>query len=268
MVIRLNPMLAKRIIPCLDVTAGRVVKGVNFVNLKDAGDPVELAKIYNQSGADELVFLDISATHEERHILLDVVYRTAEQVFIPLTVGGGIRDEQTIKELLRAGADKVSLNSSAVKNPDLINRASDRFGSQCIVVAIDARRNHSGSWNVFIRGGREDTGKEAIAWAREVVARGAGEILLTSMDSDGTQAGYDLELTRRVAEAVEVPVIASGGAGNCEHIAQALTAGGADAALLASLLHYGQLTIGEIKDYLAQRGIVVRYGSDVRSVTR
>ncbi len=261
MAVNLVPMLAKRIIPCLDVTAGRVVKGVNFVNLQDAGDPVALAMLYNQSGADELVFLDISATHEERRILLDVVYRTAEQVFIPLTVGGGIRDELTIRELLRAGADKVSLNSSAVQNPDLINRASDRFGRQCIVVAIDARRNGQGSWHVFIRGGREDTGKDAIAWAVEAVARGAGEILLTSMDRDGTQAGYDLELTRRVAEAVEVPVIASGGAGNCQHIAEALTVGGADAALLASLLHYGQLTIGEIKDYLHQQGIVVRHSS-------
>jgi cyclase len=257
MVVRLEPMLAKRIIPCLDVTAGRVVKGVNFVNLKDAGDPVELAMLYNQSGADELVFLDISATHEERHILLDVVYRTAEQVFIPLTVGGGIRDEQTIRELLRAGADKVSLNSAAVRNPDLINRASDRFGRQCIVVAIDARRNGQGSWHVFVRGGREDTGKDAITWAVEAVERGAGEILLTSMDRDGTQTGYDIELTQRVADAVEVPVIASGGAGNCHHIAEALTVGRADGALLASLLHYGQLTIREIKDYLHHQGIVV-----------
>lgn len=231
---------------------------MNFVNLRDAGDPVALAMAYNQTGADELVFLDITATHEDRQILLDVVYRTACQVFIPLTVGGGIRDLTTIKELLRAGADKVSLNSAAVREPELINRASDQFGSQCIVVAIDARRHAQGGWHVFVRGGREDTGKEAIPWAVEVVQRGAGEILLTSMDSDGTQAGYDLELTRRVAEAVPVPVIASGGAGNCAHIADALTTGKASAALLASLLHYGKLTIAEIKDYLQQQGIPVR----------
>lgn len=237
------------------------MKGVNFVNLRDAGDPVELAMVYSQTGADELVFLDITATHEDRQILLDVVYRTAEQVFIPLTVGGGIRDLSTIKALLRAGADKVSLNSAAVGDPDLINRASDQFGSQCIVVAIDARRHDPHHWHVFVRGGREDTGKEVIAWAEEAVGRGAGEILLTSMDADGTQAGYDLELTRKVADAVPVPVIASGGAGNCQHIAEVLTTGKASAALLASLLHYGQLTIADIKAHLADQHLPVRWDS-------
>lgn len=249
--------------PCLDVKSGRVVKGVNFVDLKDAGDPVELAQVYNQAGADELVFLDITATHEDRNIILDVVYRTAEQVFIPLTVGGGIRNLDTIRELLRAGADKVSMNSSAVKDPDLINRASDRFGNQCIVVAIDARRrpsheNTAPGWDVYVRGGRENTGLDVLTWAKEVVHRGAGEILLTSMDADGTQAGYDLELTRLVAESVEVPVIASGGAGNCAHIHAALTEGKAEAALLASLLHFGQLSIPQIKEYLSDRQIPTR----------
>ena len=254
-------MLAKRILPCLDVNAGRVVKGVNFVNLQDAGDPVELARVYNEAGADELVFLDITATHEDRDTILDVVYRTAEQVFIPLTVGGGIQTLENIKKLLRAGADKVSINSSAVRNPDFINRGSDRFGKQCIVVAIDARRRKGSSnlaWDVYIRGGRDNTGKDAIEWAKEVEARGAGELLVTSMDGDGTQAGYDLELTRTIAEAVEIPVIASGGAGNCQHIYEALTEGKAEAALLASLLHYGQLSIAEIKAYLAQNQVPVR----------
>jgi imidazole glycerol-phosphate synthase subunit HisF len=254
-------MLAKRILPCLDVKAGRVVKGVNFVDLKDAGDPVELAEVYNQAGADELVFLDITATHEDRGIIFDVVYRTAEQVFIPLTVGGGIQDLETIKELLRAGADKVSINSAAVRDPDLINRASDRFGNQCIVVAIDARRRvdpANPGWDVFVRGGRENTGLDAIAWATQLEQRGAGELLVTSMDADGTQAGYDLELTRRIAEAVTIPVIASGGAGTCEHIQAALTEGKAEAALLASLLHYGQLSVAEIKTYLHQANIPVR----------
>jgi len=251
-------------LPCLDVKSGRVVKGVNFVDLKDAGDPVELAQVYNQAGADELVFLDITATHEDRNIILDVVYRTAEQVFIPLTVGGGIRNLETIRELLRAGADKVSMNSSAVKDPDLINRASDRFGNQCIVVAIDARRRRSidpnapVGWDVYVRGGRENTGLDVLTWVEEVVRRGAGEILLTSMDADGTQAGYDLELTRMVADRVEVPVIASGGAGNCDHIHQALTEGKAEAALLASLLHFGQLSIPQIKNYLIDRHIPIR----------
>lgn len=254
-------MLAKRILPCLDVKAGRVVKGVNFVDLKDAGDPVELAAAYNNAGADELVFLDITATHEDRDIIFDVVHRTAEQVFIPLTVGGGIQNLDMIKNLLRAGADKVSINSAAVRDPDLINRASDRFGVQCIVVAIDARRRSdpdNPGWDVYVRGGRENTGIDALKWAKEVTQRGAGELLVTSMDSDGTQAGYDLELTRKIAESVEIPVIASGGAGTCHHIYEALTEGKAEAALLASLLHYGQLSIDEIKTYLTNHHIPVR----------
>ncbi len=252
-------MLAKRIIPCLDVAAGRVVKGIQFVQLRDAGDPVELAQAYDQAGADELVFLDITATHEERAILLEVVQRTAEQVFIPLTVGGGIRDLEGIRQLLRAGADKVSLNSAAVRDPDLVTQASRWFGSQCIVVAIDARAKAGGEgWEVYVRGGRQPTGLDAIEWAKTMAERGAGEILLTSMDADGTQAGYDLALTRQVADAVSVPVIASGGAGECAHIRQALQEGGAEAALLASLLHYGQLTIPQIKADLAAHGILVR----------
>jgi imidazole glycerol-phosphate synthase subunit HisF len=235
-------MLAKRILPCLDVKAGRVVKGINFVDLKDAGDPVELAKAYNEAGADELVFLDITATHEDRDVIYEVVYRTAEQVFIPLTVGGGI-------------------SSAAVRDPDLLNRASDRFGAQCIVVAIDARRREEldrPGWDVYVRGGRENTGLDAVAWACEVVQRGAGELLITSMDADGTQAGYDLTLTEAIASQVNVPVIASGGAGNCEHIYQALTTGKAEAALLASLLHYGQLSVDEIKTYLAAQDVTIR----------
>jgi cyclase len=254
-------MLAKRILPCLDVNAGRVVKGVNFVDLKDAGDPVELAQIYNEAGADELVFLDITATHEDRGIMVDVVYRTAEQVFIPLTVGGGIQSLETIKELLRAGADKVSLNSFAVRNPEFVNRASDRFGAQCIVIAIDARRRtdpHQPGWDVYVRGGRENTGIDAIAWAKEMAQRGAGELLVTSMDADGTQAGYDLELTRTIAEQVEIPVVASGGAGTCDHIREALTEGKAEAALLASLLHYGQLSIAQIKTHLQNHQVPIR----------
>lgn len=254
-------MLAKRILPCLDVKAGRVVKGVNFVDLRDAGDPVELAQAYNQAGADELVFLDITATHEDRDIIYDVVYRTAEQVFIPLTVGGGIQSLDTIKKLLRAGADKVSINSAAVRNPEFINQASERFGNQCIVVAIDARRRPDGDrpgWDVYVRGGRENTGLDAVEWAADVERRGAGELLITSMDADGTQAGYDLELTRTIADRVQIPVIASGGAGNCEHIHQALTDGRAEAALLASLLHYGQLTVAEIKHHLAEQQVPVR----------
>lgn len=254
-------MLAKRILPCLDVKAGRVVKGVNFVNLRDAGDPVELAQIYNQAGADELVFLDITATHEDRDIIFDVVYRTAEQVFIPLTVGGGIQSLETIKKLLRAGADKVSINSTAVRDPEFVNRASERFGNQCIVVAIDARRRvdpTNPGWDVYVRGGRDNTGIDAIAWAKEMEQRGAGELLITSMDADGTQAGYDLELTRTIAEQVQIPVIASGGAGNCHHIYEALTEGKAEAALLASLLHYGQLTVAEIKQHLEENQVPVR----------
>ena len=257
-------MLAKRILPCLDVRAGRVVKGVNFVNLRDAGDPVELAKLYNEAGADELVFLDITATHEDRDVIYDVVYRTAEQVFIPLTVGGGISSPDTIKKLLRAGADKVSINSAAVRDPDLINQASSRFGAQCIVVAIDAKRRRADNaqapqWDVFVRGGRENTGLDAVEWARDVVARGAGELLITSMDADGTQAGYDLSLTEAIASRVDVPVIASGGAGTCEHIHQALTTGKAEAALLASLLHYGQLSVAEIKAHLAAHDVMIRH---------
>ncbi|MBD2609036.1 imidazole glycerol phosphate synthase subunit HisF [Scytonema hofmannii FACHB-248] len=254
-------MLSKRILPCLDVKAGRVVKGVNFVNLQDAGDPVELAKVYNEAGADELVFLDITATHEDRGIILDVVYRTAEQVFIPLTVGGGIQTLENVKALLRAGADKVSINSAAVRDPGLINRASDRFGNQCIVVAIDARSRkdpNNPGWDVYVRGGRENTGKDALLWAEEVEKRGAGELLVTSMDADGTQAGYDLDLTSAIAQAVQIPVIASGGAGTCEHIYDALTKGQAEAALLASLLHYGQLSVAEIKNYLRDRSLPVR----------
>jgi cyclase len=254
-------MLAKRILPCLDVNKGRVVKGVNFVNLQDAGDPVELARLYNEAGADELVFLDITATHEDRDTIIDVVYRTAEQVFIPLTVGGGIQSLENIKSLLRAGADKVSINSAAVRDPELIDRASDRFGKQCIVVAIDARRRDdlgNPGWDVYVKGGRENTGIDALGWAREVTRRGAGELLVTSMDADGTQAGYDLALTRRMAEQVEIPVIASGGAGNCQHIYEALTEGKAEAALLASLLHYGQLTIAEVKNYLQTHQVEVR----------
>jgi imidazole glycerol-phosphate synthase subunit HisF len=254
-------MLAKRILPCLDVNAGRVVKGVNFVDLKDAGDPVELATIYNDAGADELVFLDITATHEGRDTIVDVVYRTAERVFIPLTVGGGINSLENIKTMLRAGADKVSINSAAVRNPDFVSRASDRFGKQCIVVAIDARKRqdpHNKGWDVYVRGGRENTGIDAIQWAEEMANRGAGELLITSMDADGTQAGYDLELTRTIASMVEIPVIASGGAGNCQHIYEAVTEGKAEAALLASLLHYGQLTVAEVKNYLQQHRVPVR----------
>ncbi|NJL47525.1 MAG: imidazole glycerol phosphate synthase subunit HisF [Leptolyngbyaceae cyanobacterium SM2_5_2] len=254
-------MLAKRILPCLDVKAGRVVKGVNFVDLRDAGDPVELAQAYNQAGADELVFLDITATHEDRDIIYDVVYQTAEQVFIPLTVGGGIQSLEAIKKLLRAGADKVSINSAAVKRPEFVQEASERFGSQCIVVAIDARRRPDPAnpgWDVYVRGGRDNTGLDAIAWAEIMVERGAGELLVTSMDADGTQTGYDLELTRTIATRVPVPVIASGGAGTCHHIYEALTAGQAEAALLASLLHYGQLTVAEVKHYLHSQQVPVR----------
>jgi imidazole glycerol-phosphate synthase subunit HisF len=250
-------MLAKRILPCLDVKAGRVVKGVNFVGLRDAGDPVELARVYNDAGADELVFLDITATHEGRGILIDVVYRTAEEIFIPLTVGGGIDNLETISQLLQAGADKVSINSAAVRDPSFINRASERFGSQCIVVAIDARREGD-HWGVYVRGGREATGLDALVWSKEVEERGAGEILLTSMDRDGTKVGYDLACTRTISEAVQIPVIASGGAGNLEHIREAFTEGKAEAALLASLLHYGELTVAQIKADLLAHDIPVR----------
>jgi len=257
-----NAMVALRLIPCLDVAKGRVVKGVNFVGLRDAGDPVELACRYSQAGADELVFLDIAATHEGRGTLVEMVRRTSEQVTIPFTVGGGIASVEGITELLRAGADKVSLNSSAVRRPELVKEGANRFGCQCIVVAIDARRRETGGWDVFVRGGRDNTGLDVIAWARRVAELGAGEILLTSMDGDGTQAGYDLELTRAVAQAVPVPVIASGGAGCLDHIAAALDAGPqggqASAALLASLLHDGILTVEAIKADLLSRGLMIR----------
>ncbi len=251
-------MIAKRIIPCLDVDKGRVVKGVNFGNLRDAGDPVEAAKAYNDAGADELVFLDITASHERRPIILDIVEKTAAVAFMPVTVGGGIRTLEDIRALLNAGADKVSINTAALERPDLIQEASDRFGDQCIVVAIDARRKSDGRWEVFTHGGRTSTGKDAIEWARQAQQRGAGEILLTSMDRDGTKDGYDLALTRAVSEAVSIPVIASGGAGKLEHFLKALTEGQADAALAASLFHFGDITIGQVKAYLAQQGVVIR----------
>ncbi|MFM7228707.1 MAG: imidazole glycerol phosphate synthase subunit HisF [Cyanobacteriota bacterium] len=251
-------MVARRIIPCLDMAQGRVVKGVNFVGLRDAGDPVELACRYDADGADEVVFLDIAASHQGRGTLVELVRRTAEVLFIPFTVGGGIASVEAITELLRAGADKVSLNSSAVRDPELISAGARRFGAQCIVVAIDARRRPGGGWDVFVKGGRENTGRDALAWAREAVQRGAGELLLTSMDGDGTQQGYDLELTAAVAEAVPVPVIASGGAGCLDHIADVLERTGAAAALLASLLHDGVLTVPQIKADLARRGLPVR----------
>lgn len=251
-------MLAKRIIPCLDVTEGRVVKGVNFVNLRDAGDPVEMAAFYDREGADELVFLDITASAEGRAIMRDVARRTAEQVFIPFTVGGGLRSIEDIRLMLAAGADKVSLNTAAVQNPRLVVDAAATFGTQCIVVAIDAKRVAPGKWEVYTHGGRTPTGIDAVAWARQVEALGAGEILLTSMDCDGTEDGYDIELTRTVADAVRIPVIASGGAGTLEHIARALTDGGADAALAASIFHFGTYRIREVKQYLHRLGIPVR----------
>lgn len=251
-------MLAKRIIPCLDINKGRVVKGVNFVNLIDAGDPVEIAKTYNAMRADEIVFLDITASHEGRATMYDVISKAAEQVFIPLTVGGGISSVEHFRNLLNLGADKISVNSAAVKNPDLITDAALRFGRQCVVVAIDAKRNDKGSFDVYLNGGRINTGKDAIDWAIEAERRGAGEILLTSMDCDGTKAGYDIELTRRVAEAVGIPVIASGGAGNMQHFKDVLTEGKADAALAASLFHFGEMAISDLKNYLALSGVPVR----------
>ncbi len=251
-------MLAKRIIPCLDVKEGRVVKGVQFVNLRDAGDPVEQAKVYDRMGADELVFLDISATNEGRRTTAEVVRRVADEVFLPLTVGGGIGAIEDVRALLMAGADKVSINSAAVRNPDLLTAGAERFGSQCIVLAIDARRIGDGRWEVYVNGGRTPTGLDAVAWARRGVTLGAGEILLTSMDADGTLGGYDVALTRRVAEATDVPLIASGGAGSVEHFAEVLTTGAADAALAASLFHDQKLTVGQVKQYLRQRGIHVR----------
>ena len=254
-------MLAKRIIPCLDVENGRVVKGVNFLNLCDAGDPVEVAGRYEAEGADELVFLDITASHERRDIILDIVSKTADQVFMPLTVGGGVRTIEDFRNLLNAGADKVSINSSAVRDPEFITAASRRFGAQCVVVAIDPKRIQSDQgerWEVHVNGGRIGVGFEAVAWAKEVQARGAGEILLTVMDADGTLDGYDIEITRAVAQAVTIPVIASGGAGSPEHIYQVLTAGCADAALAASIFHFGTYSVGETKQYLADRGVPVR----------
>jgi len=250
-------MLTKRIIPCLDVKDGRVVKGVQFVDLRDAGDPVEAALAYDAQGADELVFLDITASHEDRSIMLEVVRRTARGITMPLTVGGGIRSVEDVRTLLRFGADKVSLNTAAVQQPAVIRAAAERFGSQCIVVAIDARREGD-RWAVFTHGGRRPTGRDAVAWAQEVVALGAGEILLTSMDRDGTKDGYDLDLTRAVSDAVTVPVIASGGAGTLEHFREAFVEGDASGALAASLFHFGTYTIGEVKDYLAERGVEVR----------
>jgi cyclase len=254
-------MLAKRIIPCLDVKDGRVVKGVNFLGLRDAGDPVEVAQRYDAEGADELTFLDITASHERRKILLDVVARTAETVFMPLTVGGGVRELQDIRDLLNAGADKVSINTAAVEDPPLVGAACQRFGSQCIVVAIDAKRVGGAApprWEVFTHGGRTPTGLDAVEWARRMEAAGAGEILLTSMDRDGTKEGYDIALTRAVADAVRVPVIASGGVGTLEHIFAGLTAGGATAALAASIFHYREHTVGECKAFLRARGVPVR----------
>ena len=252
-------MFTKRIIPCLDVNQGRVVKGVNFVNLRDAGDPVEIAAAYDKAGADELVFLDITATSDARETVVDMVRKVAEKVFIPFTVGGGIRTVDDFKALLREGADKISINSSAINNPNLISEAADKFGSQCVVVAIDARRREDGfGWNIYKNGGRIDAGMDAVEWAMKADRLGAGEILLTSMDCDGTKAGYDLELTRMIAENVSIPVIASGGAGIKEHFYDALTEGKADAALAASLFHYKELEIADLKDYLAGRGVPVR----------
>ena len=263
-------MLAKRIIPCLDVHGGRVVKGVNFLNLQDAGDPVEVAARYEEDGADELVFLDITASHEERAILLDVVRRTSEVCFMPLTVGGGIRTIEDIRSLLNAGCDKVSINSSAVKNPQFVREAALKFGSQCIVVNIDPKRvQRDGKevWEVHINGGRVSTGLEAVAWAREVERLGAGEIVLTSMDADGTKDGYDLPMTRAVADAVSIPVVASGGAGNPEHLRTILTEGHASAALAASIFHYGTHPIGETKRYLADHGVPIRFNTLVGART-
>ena len=252
-------MFTKRIIPCLDVNDGRVVKGVNFVNFRDAGDPVEIAAAYDKAGADEVVFLDITASSDNRNTVVDMVRRVAENVFIPFTVGGGIRSVEDFKVLLREGADKISINSSAINTPQLISDAADKFGSQCVVVAIDARRREDGSgWNIYKNGGRIDVGIDAVEWAMKVEKLGAGEILLTSMDCDGTKAGYDLELTRQIAENVSIPVIASGGAGTKEHFYEALIEGKADAALAASLFHYKELEIMDLKNYLAGRGVSVR----------
>jgi len=251
-------MLAKRIIPCLDVTAGRVVKGTNFVGLRDAGDPIEIARRYNEQGADEVTFLDITASSDQRDIILHIVEACAEQVFIPLTVGGGVRKVEDVRRLLNAGADKVSMNTAAVQNPDLVFDASSKVGSQCIVVAIDAKQVAPCSWHVFTHGGRNDTGLDAIEWAKKVEALGAGEILLTSMDRDGTKNGFDLALTRGVSDAVKIPVIASGGVGNLQHLADGVSEGRADAVLAASIFHFGEYTVRQAKEYMAGRGIEVR----------
>ncbi|HUR88455.1 MAG TPA: imidazole glycerol phosphate synthase subunit HisF [Ramlibacter sp.] len=251
-------MLAKRIIPCLDVTGGRVVKGVNFARLRDAGDPVEIAARYNEQGADEITFLDITATSDERDLILHIIEAVAGQVFIPLTVGGGVRTVEDVRRLLNAGADKTSFNSAAIANPDVIDAASAKYGAQCIVVAIDAKRREGGGWDVYSHGGRRNTGLDAVQWAAEMARRGAGEILLTSMDRDGTKSGFDLELTRAVSDAVPVPVIASGGVGNLDHLAEGIQQGGADAVLAASIFHYGEYTVGQAKQLMASRGIPVR----------
>ncbi|MBK7648569.1 MAG: imidazole glycerol phosphate synthase subunit HisF [Betaproteobacteria bacterium] len=251
-------MLAKRIIPCLDVTAGRVVKGTNFVGLRDAGDPIEIARRYNEQGADEVTFLDITASSDQRDIILHIIEACAEQVFIPLTVGGGVRKVEDVRRLLNAGADKVSMNTAAVQNPDLVFDASSKVGSQCIVVAIDAKQVAPGQWHVFTHGGRNDTGMDAIEWAKKVDALGAGEILLTSMDRDGTKNGFDLALTRAVSDAVKIPVIASGGVGNLQHLADGVSEGRADAVLAASIFHFGEYTVRQAKEYMAARGIEVR----------
>ena len=251
-------MLAKRIIPCLDVTAGRVVKGTNFVDLRDAGDPIEIARRYDEQGADEVTFLDITASSDQRDIILHIIEACAEQVFIPLTVGGGVRKVEDVRRLLNAGADKVSMNTAAVLNPDLVFDASSKVGSQCIVVAIDAKQTGPGKWNVFTHGGRNDTGIDAVDWAKQVEKLGAGEILLTSMDRDGTKNGFDLALTRAVSDAVKIPVIASGGGGNLQHLADGVSEGHADAVLAASIFHFGEYTVRQAKEYMASRGIEVR----------
>lgn len=251
-------MLAKRIIPCLDIDKGRVVKGVNFVNLVDAGDPVQVAKAYDKIGADEIVFLDITASSDGRKTAVDILSRASEQVFIPLTVGGGIRSIEDFRTMLSAGADKIAVNSAAIKNPALISEAAAKFGSQCVVLAVDAKANGRGSWDVYLNGGRVNTGLDAVGWIKEAVALGAGEVLLTSMDKDGTKSGYDLALTRAAADAVNVPVIASGGAGRAEDFYDVLTEGGADAALAASLFHFGEIDMKQLKSYLAGRGVPVR----------
>jgi imidazole glycerol-phosphate synthase subunit HisF len=252
-------MLAKRIIPCLDVTGGRVVKGVNFVELRDAGDPVEIAARYNEQGADELTFLDITATSDGRDLILPIIEAVASQVFIPLTVGGGVRTVEDVRRLLNAGADKTSFNSAAIANPQVIKDASAKYGAQCIVVAIDAKKNAAGTgWDVYSHGGRKNTGLDAVAWAKQMAEFGAGEILLTSMDRDGTKIGFDLELTRAVSDAVSVPVIASGGVGNLDHLADGIQKGGADAVLAASIFHYGEYTVAQAKARMAERGIPVR----------